>query len=61
MCVCVCTYIYIHMHMYKLVTEGKVITSLYSLSQRQSSINFQVFTSNNQHNFTKIHFKFIIV
>ena len=25
------------------------------------SINFQVFTNNNQHNFIKIHFKFIAV
>ena len=25
------------------------------------SINFQVFTINNQHNFMKIHFKFVTV
>jgi hypothetical protein len=55
-----------------LVAEGEVITSLYSLSRRRSeyrlvitepeatnsfSINFQVFTNNNPHNFIKIHFK----
>ena len=27
----------------------------------QFSINFQVFTNNNQHNFIKFYFKFIVV
>ena len=53
---------------------SKVITSLYLLSQRQIdykpifteatdcfSINFQVFTNNNQHNFIKNTLKFIAV
>ena len=64
---------YINAH---VLPEGKVITSLYLLSQRQIdykpiftepeatdcfSINFQVFTNNNQHNFKKNTLKFITV
>ena len=56
--------------------RGEVITSLYSLSRRRIecrfvitehevtncfSINFQVFTNDNQLNFTKIHFLFSTV
>ena len=56
--------------------NGRPLSSLYSLSRRRSeyrlvitepeatncfSINFQVFTSNNRHNFIKIHFKIITI
>ena len=42
-----------HVNEYRLVITLPSVTNCFS-------INFQVFTNNNQHNFVKNHFKFII-